>query len=183
MSNGNGDFYDEFILIKRSDLTTAETNFNFDNYRTDDVRDLTMAKELLTKELNGPLVNKGIIYQYPEYQIVSLDLNEEFIKAVDCHLIENYPPNLKLEIKVLAAAIKRDNIIYIARRHHMILNNIIPRGLLKGYEQGFITTTGEYRDRTDASRRAYLSNQIETDTFKLFSEQIWIEDGGKWILK
>lgn len=61
---------------------------------------------------------------------------------------------------IVQAAIKKDGIIYVGRRHHNILGAAKPFGYLKDGEQGFVTDAGEFVDRIEAAKIALECGQI-----------------------
>jgi hypothetical protein len=88
-------------------------------------------------------------------------------------LVEHIPIS-KMETIVAAAIIKPGDGIYLGRRHHEILNNA--RGRLKCCEQGFVTSTGRFVDRTEGARVALAAGQIKELRYQpdtLFSEELW----------
>jgi hypothetical protein len=76
-------------------------------------------------------------------------------------------------IMITLAAIGKDGIVYIGKRHAYILNdNRRPKGFLKNGTQGFITDKEEFVDREQAAIIAFKCGQIDTLKKELFSEDI-----------
>ncbi len=70
---------------------------------------------------------------------------------------------------ILAAAIRKNGVTLIGKRHHLIPN-------LCGGEQGFITTDGIFLDRKKAAKHALECGQIKELKYQkneLFSEELW----------
>jgi len=75
---------------------------------------------------------------------------------------------------IKSAAIKKDGIIYVGKRHNNILHDESrPSGFLKDGTQGFITDMGEFVTRERAARIAFNCGQITTPKEMLFSEDIY----------
>jgi hypothetical protein len=78
---------------------------------------------------------------------------------------------------ILASAIRKDGIVYVGRRHHLIMHSKYnPPGFLKLGEQGFITTDGVFLDRKQGANHALTCGQITELKYNptdLFSEDLW----------
>lgn len=81
---------------------------------------------------------------------------------------------------ILAAAIHKDGVTYIGRRHDLIMHSkYVPWGFFKGSggkNQGFVTTDGEFLDRKQAAKHALACGQIKELKYQkneLFSEELW----------
>ena len=60
---------------------------------------------------------------------------------------------------LVAAAIKKDGVIYTGKRHCNILSNAKPFGYLKDGEQGFVTDKGEFLNRKQSYMYAIRNKQ------------------------
>lgn len=77
---------------------------------------------------------------------------------------------------LVAAAIRKNEIVYTGKRHYIILGNAKPFGYLKDGEQGFVTDTGEFLNRKQAFLHAIRSKQQfirEITGGVLTSEDLW----------
>jgi hypothetical protein len=78
---------------------------------------------------------------------------------------------------IFQAAIRDKNgVVHIGKRHDNILNGAKPSGALKGCEQGFIDTDGNFLDREAAGKHAIACGQIKSLKYQrrdLFSEELW----------
>ena len=72
------------------------------------------------------------------------------------------------------SAIKKDNIVYVGKRHHNCFATMAECGVNKiGAIQGFVTDTGEFLTREEAAKHALDCGQIKELKFpsgKLYSE-------------
>ncbi len=75
-------------------------------------------------------------------------------------------------MKIRAAAINKDGIIYVGYRHHNIINANVP-GFFKNCIQGFVTDEDKFVDRAVAAEIAYKAKQISKRKKRLFSEDIY----------
>lgn len=75
------------------------------------------------------------------------------------------------------AAIRKDGVIYIGRRHCFIMHHpAYPKGFHKFSEQGFITESGKFLDREEGAKHALDCGQIKKLKYSsrdLFSEDLW----------
>lgn len=107
--------------------------------------------------------------------VVSL---EDFRKKAETILGKGKPKEF-----IVAAAIHHGGIISLPRpaRHHTILQTLDTEmqigGVINPQQQGFITSTGRYVNRTEAWYIALAANQIirksNDDTPNLYSEDLW----------
>jgi hypothetical protein len=76
---------------------------------------------------------------------------------------------------IIKAAIRKDGIIYIGKRHYNILGTVLPFGYLRDGNQGFVTDTGEFVDRIEAARIAIECGQIKELKWppNLYSEDLY----------
>lgn len=84
--------------------------------------------------------------------------------------------NNKLRIIYITdAAIRGVNQIFIGRRHCHIIREMVHAGEpipITG-EQGFINNKGQFINRTEAAKVAFIAGQIKTPKPTLFSEDVW----------
>jgi hypothetical protein len=83
-------------------------------------------------------------------------------------------------MKIIAAAIKRDGIVFTGVRHGHIIKSMVDVGFLTdmnkpvlGHEQGFIDERGEYWNREESRQIAIYAGQIKPDHGTLYSEDLW----------
>jgi hypothetical protein len=76
---------------------------------------------------------------------------------------------------IVQAAIRKDGKVYTGRRHHNILNSVVPFGSLKNGEQGFVTDDGTFVNRIEAARIAIECGQIKELSHPpyLYSEDLY----------
>jgi hypothetical protein len=74
---------------------------------------------------------------------------------------------------IVKAAIKKGDQVYTGSRHHLIIHE--HRGMFKTKDsvQGFITDTGEFLNRQQASEHAFNCGQIKENVGNLLSEDLW----------
>lgn len=82
--------------------------------------------------------------------------------------------------KIVAAAIKRDGIVFTGVRHGLIIRDMVSVMFLTDMnkpvlmsEQGFIDSNGKYWQREDAWDVAYKAGQIKKNHGTLYSEDLW----------
>lgn len=81
--------------------------------------------------------------------------------------------------KIIASAIKYNEIIYTGRRHHNIISDMRNKYLILDKQairyQGFILENGNYIDRIQAAKIALGSGQIKKLNHppNLYSEDLW----------
>jgi len=74
---------------------------------------------------------------------------------------------------IVNAAILKDSVIYVGRRHCDILCDKSRQfGFLKNGQQGFITDKGIFLDRYAAATYAYSNGQIKEAKLRLCSEDL-----------
>jgi len=76
---------------------------------------------------------------------------------------------------IIAAAIRKEGMIFHRTRHHMIIRAHAPK-FFNGCEQGFLDGNGKFLNRADALIQAVKTGQIERSNFNstdLFSEDLW----------
>ena len=82
------------------------------------------------------------------------------------------------KMKIVNSAILQDEIVYIGKRHHLIIKNMIEnRGVKPPVVgvQGFVNELGEFLTREQAKAEAFLSGQLTKPTISrvLTSEDLW----------
>lgn len=79
--------------------------------------------------------------------------------------------------RIVHAAILKDGVAYIGRRHHAIIAEHGVGGTLKNCPQGFVTDSGRFVDRQEACQIAIANGQIQAKDMivkgTLFSEDLW----------
>ena len=84
--------------------------------------------------------------------------------------------NREIKITIVKAAIKWGGKVYTGFRHHLILDEIrkeFPNDLICMNFQGFVTSEGEFVDRTKAADIAFKAGQIPSGINSLDSYQIF----------
>lgn len=82
-------------------------------------------------------------------------------------------------MKIIAAAIRKEGIIYAAKRHDLVFREWNPKKNqidLKGGEQGFLTDAGTFVDRKTAAQIAFEAGQTKILHKVLMSEDLIRED-------
>jgi hypothetical protein len=84
------------------------------------------------------------------------------------------------KVRIVAAAIKRDGVVFTGVRHGHIIRDMVDVGFLTDMnkpvtyaEQGFIDSRGNYWQRDDAWQVAFEAGQIEKEHSTLYSEDLW----------
>lgn len=82
--------------------------------------------------------------------------------------------------RLVAAAIKRDGVVFTGDRHGHIIKQMVTVGFLTDMthpvlfdEQGFIDSQGKYWSRDEAWKIAYEAGQITEGHGTLYSEDLW----------
>lgn len=82
--------------------------------------------------------------------------------------------------RVIAAAIKRDGIIFTGVRHGHIIRDMVAVGFLtdknkpvRAEEQGFIDSQGRFIGRFTARQVAFKAGQVDRIEGELYSEDVW----------
>lgn len=74
---------------------------------------------------------------------------------------------------IISAAIKDKNgTVYTGRRHHEIFRTM-PREMIKGHTQGFVTDDGKFFTREEAAEIAFICGQTDKIFNPLTSEDLW----------
>lgn len=83
-------------------------------------------------------------------------------------------------IRIVAAAIQRDGVVFTGVRHGYIIQQMVDVGYLTdmnkpvlGSEQGFIDSRGNYWSRENAWQVAFEAGQIKKGHSTLYSEDLW----------
>lgn len=84
-------------------------------------------------------------------------------------------------MKIIAAAIKKNGIVFTGVRHGHIIQSMVDVGFITdmkrdyvhSHEQGFIDEHGDFWDRTESRQIAIHAGQIQPDHGTLYSEDLW----------
>ena len=82
-------------------------------------------------------------------------------------------------LKIVAAAIKQNGVIYTGQRHHLIIRDIVHMAKIRPVtgEQGFVASDGLFYNRVKSRKIAVKANQIVDplphNPDELFSEELW----------
>lgn len=77
--------------------------------------------------------------------------------------------------RIVAAAIRRDGVIFTGPHHHQIFRYMVPMLGVKRItgEQGFVASRNRFVGREEGARIAFASGQIKEEQDTLFSESLW----------
>lgn len=93
----------------------------------------------------------------------------------------NHPDMDQYKIKFVKAAIRIGDNVYLAWRHHLIINELGPTGKYKPNDfndQGFIDQDGYYYgSRKFCGYWAWRNGQIKKQVRELTSEDLWDNNG------
>jgi hypothetical protein len=84
------------------------------------------------------------------------------------------------DLRIVAAAVKRDGVVFTGVRHGHVIRDMVAVGFLTDIkkpilysEQGFIDSRGNYWQRDDAWQVAFEAGQITAEHGTLYSEDLW----------
>lgn len=93
---------------------------------------------------------------------------------------DSVPTSLKTMETIKFAAIFVDGLVFIGKRHHNILLTLhecgYENGAAKLEDQGFVTNTGRFVNRTEAAQIALAAGQVDQlhyQSGQLFSEDLY----------
>lgn len=83
-------------------------------------------------------------------------------------------------LRIVKAAIKKNNEVFIGWRHAHIMIEMRDSGILKYVsqeDQGFVDQHGNFHDRLISMKIAQTSGQVKSKGLILLSEDVWDKDG------